>query len=178
MRKFIVAGTLVLALASTAAIARPGGGPGAGIGAGPPITPPGQMGGGMNTSNHAQDIASQRGQFGRDFADQQRLTSDQYRAQAAQHRADALALAQAARSGAPIPANAAGRIRMALQQDIQAWRDQFTVGRKDWQAMRDQWLADRGGMTAQDWAQRRADWFAARDAWVATQKTWASSRRN
>ena len=120
MRKSILTGALALAFTSAAAISHPGGGPGGGMGGGPPMSPPGQMGGGMGTSGYAHDIASQRGQFGRDFADQQHLTSDQYRAQAEQHRADALAMAQAARSGAPIPASAAGRIHKALQQDMQA----------------------------------------------------------
>lgn len=180
---------LITALATAAlAIATPGfaqgqsgghgGGPGGGAGAGPPMTPPGSYGAGAGAADYAHGIASQQGQFGRDFAAQQKLTADQYRVQAAQHRADALALAQAARSGAHIPASAAGRIRAALKADIQAWRDEFTVGRKDWQAMRDQWLVDRNSLTPQLWALQRANWFAARDAWIANQKTWARARRH
>lgn len=179
MRKSILTGAFALILA-TAATAHPGGGPGGGMGAGPPMTPPGQMGMGAGTADLARGIASQQGQFGRDFAQQQQqqhLSAQQYQQLAAQHRADALAIAKAARSGANLPANAGPRIRLALQQDIEAWRDQFQVGRKSWQSMRDQWLAQRGTMTAQDWALRRADWFAARDAWIANQKTWASARR-
>jgi len=176
MRKLILctAGAMLCAAAATA---HPGGGPGGGMGAGPPMSPPGQAGMGAGTADLAHGIGSQQGQFGRDFAAQQHLSPDQYRVMAAQHRRDALALAQAARSGANIPASAGPRIRLALQQDMEAWREQFSVGRKDWQAMRDQWLADRGNMTAAEWAQRRADWFASRDAWVATQKAWASARR-
>jgi hypothetical protein len=136
------------------------------------------MGGGSGTSDYARDIASQRGQFGRDFAQQRRLTAQQYQALAAQRRADALALAQTARSGGHVPANAGPRIREALKQDIDAWRDQFQVDRRSWQAMRDQWLASRGTMTARDWAIQRANWFAARDAWIANQKIWASARRH
>lgn len=124
-----------------------GGGPGGGMGAGPPMTPPGQMGGGIGTSDYARDIASQRGQFGRDFAAQQRATAQQrvaeYRQSAQQRRTDALKLAQMARSGARLPASASGRIRGALKDDMEAWRDAFQVGRHDWQAMRDQWLLDR-----------------------------------
>jgi hypothetical protein len=142
------------------------------------MTPPGQLGGGFGTSTYAHDIASQHGQFGRDFAAQQHLTAQQYQALAAQHRADALALAQAARSGARIPANAGPRIREALKQDIDAWRDQFQVDRRSWQATRDYWLSNRGTMTAQDWAIQRASWFAERDAWIARQRAWASARRH
>jgi hypothetical protein len=144
------------------------------------MTPPGQMGLGAGTADYAQGIASQQGQFGRDFAQQQQrhLTAEQYQLEAAQHRADALALAQAARGGAHLPANAGPRIRLALQQDIDAWRDQFRVDRASWQAMRNDWLSQRGTMTAQEWAQRRADWFAARDAWITNQKAWAMARRH
>jgi len=183
MRKSILTGALAL-IFSTAAMAHPGGapggggGPGGGMGAGPPITPPGEMGLGAGTPDLAQGIASQQGQFGRDFAQQQQLTVQQYQQLAAQHRADALALAQAARSGARLPPNVSPRIRLALQQDIDAWRDQFQVDRRSWQAMRDQWFAVRGTMTPQDWALRRADWFAARDAWIANQKNWAMARRH
>lgn len=151
------------------------------MGAGPPISPPGLAGVGSGTADLAHGIASQQGQFGRDFAQQQQerhLTAQQYQQLAAQHRADALALAQAARSGAPLPPNVGPRIRLALQQDIDAWRDQFQVDRRSWQAMRDQWLAERGTMTPQAWALRRADWFAMRDAWIANQRAWASARRH
>jgi hypothetical protein len=183
MRKSIMTAIAFFALTATPAIAQhgpppgAGGGPGGGMGAGPPMTPPGQMGGGMGTSDFAHGIASQRGQFGRDFAVQQHLTPQQYQALARQHRAEALAIAQAARNGARLPANAGPRIREALKQDIDAWRDQFQVDRRSWQAMRDQWLASRRTMTAEQWAIQRANWFAARDAWIANQKAWANARR-
>jgi len=182
MRKSLLTGACALVLASTAAIAQhgPPGGFRGGMGAGPPMTPPGQMGGiggPGGASGYAGDIASQRGQFGRDFAAQRQLTAQQYQQQAAQHRADAMVLAQAARAGR-VPANAGPRIREALKQDIDAWRDQFQVDRRSWQAMRAQWLSARGTMTAQDWAIQRANWFAARDAWIANQKSWAMARRH
>jgi hypothetical protein len=138
----------------------------------------GIIGGPGGASDYARGIASQRGQFGRDFAAQQHLTPQQYQALAAQHRADALGLAQAARSGAQIPANAGPRIRQALRQDIDAWRDEFQVDRRSWQATRDYWLSSRGTMTAQEWAIQRANWFAERDAWIANQKAWAMARRH
>lgn len=186
MRKQIITAVVCAALATSGSAftqgrsGGAGGGPGGGMGAGPPMTPPGQMGGiggPGGASDYARDIASQRGQFGRDFAAQRHLTPQQYQQQAAQRRADAMVLAQAARDGR-LPASAGPRIREALNQDIDAWRDQFQVDRRSWQAMRDQWLANRGTMTAQDWAVQRANWFAARDAWIANQKAWASARRH
>jgi len=182
MRKAIFSGAAALMLSATAAFAQhgppSGGGPGSGMGAGPPISPPGLAGMGQGTSDLARDIASQQGQFGRDFAAQQHLSSAELQTQAAQHRADAMALAQAARAGGNIPASAGPRIKTALRFDIDAWRTQFQVDRKSWQTMRDAWLAERPNMTARDWAQRRADWFTARDAWIAAQRTTAMARRN
>ncbi|HVL79875.1 MAG TPA: hypothetical protein VM346_11405 [Sphingomicrobium sp.] len=161
----------------------PGGMPG-GMGGGPPMTPPGQMGGGPGTADAARDIASQRGEFGRTFANQQRMTAaerqqlaEQYRSWADQRRANALAIAEEARKGAAFPADAGKRIRLALREDIEAWRDAFQVSRKDWQAMRDEWLAERSTLTPQEWALRRAAWFEARDNWIAQQRGWAADRR-
>lgn len=184
MRKQLLVAVGCLALATTgAALAqgRGGGAGGAGLGmgrgAGPPISPPGLAGGGMGTRDLANDIATQRGQFGRDFAAGQHMTAAERQAMAQQHRADAMAMARAVQGGADLPDSAAGRIREALRFDIDAWREQFRVGRQEWQAMRDQWLLDRSSLTAEQWAMRRADWFAARDAWIATQKTMAMARR-
>lgn len=150
-----------------------GGTMGAGHGAGP-ITPPGLSGGDVRGA--AQDIASQRGQFGRDFAEMKKRSPDELKAMAAEHRTAALALAAAARSGANIPESAKERIRAALSLDVAAWRAEFQVGRKEWQDMRSHWLSERGTMTARDWVARRADWFAARDAWIETQKAYAMAR--
>lgn len=177
---FIAIGCIAMACSAAGTAQRgggAGGGRGSGMGAGPPITPPGQMGGGMDTRDLARGIADQRGQFGRDFAQQQHLTAAQRQAMAQQHRTDAMALAQAVRGGADLPDSAAGRIRAALKEDIDAWREQFTVDRQAWQSMRDQWLLDRGSLTAEQWAMRRADWFAARDAWIAAQRARAMARR-
>lgn len=184
MRTRILAAVACAALAvSGAAFAqgRPGGA-GAGMGAGPPITPPGQMGGGMSTSDYARGtIASSQGQFGRDFAEQQRanalLMVQEYRERADERKAAALATAAAARSGAALTAEDAKRIRNALKADMQAWRDSFQISRRDWQAERDRWLVDLASLTPQQWAQHRANWFAARDAWLAQQVQWAQSRR-
>ena len=46
------------------------------MGAGPPISPPGRGGFEGNASSSARDIAAQRGQFGRDFAEQQRASRE------------------------------------------------------------------------------------------------------
>ena len=187
MRKSMLAGAMALALGSTAALAQhgpPGGFPG-GMGAGPPITPPGSYGAGAGAADYAHGIASQQGQFGRDFADQQHLTPQQrqelalqYQQAAQARRANAMQLAAMARQGAPFPANASAKIRSALSDDIDQWRDQFQVDRKAWQAMRDQWLVARNSLTPQQWALQRANWFNARDAWIANQKAWAMARRH
>ena len=135
--------------------------------------------------DRAHDIAAQRGEFGRTFAEQQRMNADQHRLQAQQYqalaqqrRADAMATAQAARRGARLTDEDGNRIRSALKQDMEAWREAFRIGRSDWQAMRDQWLVDRETLTPQQWAEQRAAWFAARDAWIANQRTMASNRRH
>ena len=197
MRKTVVitAALAVLATAPLAAQGRGGGaggggagGPGAGaaggMGGGPPMSPPGLAGGGPGTADLAHGIASQKGQFGRDFASTQKLTPEErsaraaeYQAEAQQRRADAMVWAQAARAGRPLPTNADRDIRAAMKADMEAWREAFNVGRTDWQAMRDQWLVDRDTLTPQEWAQRRVDWFAARDAWISSQKAWAMAHR-
>jgi hypothetical protein len=174
-----------------------GGPPGGGQGAGPPMTPPGQAGAGAGTADIARDLGPQRGQFGRDLADEQRLMTgerqeqrltaderreraEEFRARGESQRAEALelarALAEAERRGDRIPPNAAERLRGALDADLQEWRQAFQVERSEWQRMRDEWLADRDSLTPLEWAQRRADWFAARDAWIANQREWASAR--
>lgn len=194
MKKLVVMGMASAVLICSPALAqgRGGGGPPAGVGGGmsgnagmgssmgagngPPITPPGLST--LDPRDAARDIASQRGQFGRDFAELQKRSPDELKAMAADHRKTAEAMAAAARAGANIPANAKDRIRGALDQDIAAWRAEFRLGRKEWQDMRNQWLSERSTMSARDWAVRRADWFAARDAWIAKQKTYAMARSN
>lgn len=151
------------------------GGQGMGVGNGSPITPPGLSG--MNPRDAAAEIAAQKGQFGRDFAELQKRSPDELRAMAAGHRKTAEALAAAARAGANIPESAKERIRNALAMDVAALRAEFQIDRQEWQDMRNQWLTERGTMSARDWAMRRADWFAARDAWIAQQKTFAMTRR-
>ena len=189
MRTAFMVGTAIAVLVASPALSQgrggpPAGVPGAGRGAGPPITPPGQMGLGAATADYARDtIASQRGQFGRDLANQQRLSpeqrrqrAEQLRAMAEQHKHQALELAAAVRAGAALPPHAAERIRQAMDVDLQLWREQFQVGRQEWQRMRNDWLAERGTTSAQEWALRRAAWFAARDNWIAAQRAWAQSR--
>lgn len=155
-----------------------GGSAGVGIGGfntrgAPPINPPGLT---DNPRQAAQDIAAQQGQFGRDFAALQHLSSDELRSMAAERRAKAEALAAAVRSGVNIPEQAEARIRAALREDLEVWRAEFKAGRDEWQEMRKTWLEERGTMDARDWALRRAEWFAARDAWIANQRDWAKAR--
>lgn len=182
---------LILMVTIAAAVAAPTfsqGRSGGGVGNGPPISPPGQSGG-MGSSERAGGIASQRGGFGRDFAEQRRLSAadfaeqrrldvTNYRGQSEQRKAEALAYAQAARGNRELPGKASKEVRSALKADMESWRDTFNVDRKEWQAMRDQWLVDRETLTPRQWADQRASWFAARDSWIAAHKDWAQIYRN
>jgi hypothetical protein len=132
--------------------------------------------GDRGASSTAHDIASQRGEFGRTFAANRRMTPEQRQAFVQERRSLAMQYAQAARAGRALPRNADRDIRAALSDDIDEWRDDFRVGRSEWQAMRDRWIADRETLTPAQWAQRRADWFAARDAWIAQHRTRAQTR--
>jgi len=189
MRKLTVALMTAAAIVAGPALAQGRGGGGGnghgagpgGMGAGPPMSVPGRSADARGT---ARDIANQRGQFGRDFAEQRRMTQAEqaqlyrdrlnaYRGASDARRADALARAEAARAGRGSKADA----RAALKRDMEEWRDAFQIGRSDWQAQRDQWLLDRDTLTPEQWTQRRADWFAARDAWIARQKAFAQATR-
>lgn len=186
MRKTFITLATVLALAASPALAQGrgggggggnAGGGGGGMGAGPPISPPGRSDmGDRGASTSARDIASQRGAFGRDFAADRRVSPEQRQAMVQERRSLAMQYAQAARAGRPLPRNADRDIRTELGSDINEWRDEFKVGRAEWQAMRDQWIVDRKLLTPAQWAQRRADWFATRDAWIARNRERASIR--
>jgi hypothetical protein len=82
-------------------------------------------------------------------------------------RSQAEQYAAAARNGVPLPANAAETLRRELAADIEQWRAEFHVGRKDAQAMRDRWLVETDSLSAVQWAERRVEWWDARDAWAA-----------
>ena len=199
MNKTLLTIGSVVALAAAPAFADPGGGGGGGsmgggggmgaggmggmgaMGNGPPMTPPGQT---SDPRGAAADIAGQRGAYGRTLASTRQPTqAEQARAlrdqlthyqSSSNARRDA-ALAQAAALKAGRGTAKADDVRDDLKQDMEAWRDQFRIGRADWQKQRDQGLTERDGMTAADWAARRADWFAARDAWIAKQTAWAQA---
>ena len=201
MKKILLTMGSIVALAAAPALADPGGGGHGGngggngggmgnaggmdhsMGNGPPMTPPGQTG---DARGAAADIASQRGEYGRALAADRQATQAQqarafrdqlnhYRSSSNERRDAALAQAAALKAGRGVNAKP-DDIRDDLKEDMEAWRDQFRIGRADWQKQRDQWLAERDGMTAADWAARRADWFAARDAWIAKQVDWAQAR--
>jgi hypothetical protein len=163
-----------LALVATATALAQGRG---GVRGGPPSLSP--RGDGLGTENIERLIESQRNRFDRDLGDQRAAREElpELRTLVRERRASAFALAQAARSGAHIPASAAARIREALSQDIDAWRAEFDVSRREWQAMRERWLVDRRSMTAAVWAEHRAAWFLARDAWIARPRELASAER-
>jgi hypothetical protein len=90
-----------------------------------------------------------------------------YRENLRVRREQAEQYAVAVRNGALLPADAAEALRAELAADIEQWRAEFGVGRKEWQAMRDEWLVARDRLTAAQRAQRRVDWWTARDSWVA-----------
>lgn len=184
MRKTLVTILTLTALAATPALAQGrgggpgGGGMGGGMGAGPPMSPPGRTDmGDRGASSAARDIAAERGAFGRNFAAERRMTTEQRQAMVQERRSLAMQYAQAARLGRPLPRNADRDFRAALRDDIAEWRDEFRIGRAEWQAMRDQWIVDRKALSPAQWAQRRADWFATRDAWIARNKAYAATRR-
>ena len=189
MRKTLITVATVIALAASPALAQgrgggggggPGGagggmgggagGPGGAMGAGPPIAPPGQTRDGASARDAAHAIADQRGEFGRTFAEQQRMNAADRQALAQERRATAMRFAEAAHAGRRLPPHADRDIRNALKDDIDSFRDEFRLGRSEWQALRDQWIADRASLTPEQWAQRRADWFTARDNWIATHR--------
>jgi len=198
MRKIITIAAFAAAIIATPALAQGqsgehgpppgvGGGPpdgaggGMGNGGGPPIDPPGLS---SDPLEAARAIAEDRGQFGLDFAQDQRdahqpeLTGPEQaalqRERAAQYydnaqirRAQAQQYSQAMRNGAELPPDAAKTLRDELKADMEVWRETFRVGREEWQDLRDQWIADRDSLTPEQWAQRRLDWFVFRDAWAA-----------
>jgi hypothetical protein len=140
----------------------------------------------------ARDIAESRGQFGQDFAAQQREQrqpelngperEEVQRERAAQYfdnaqirRDQAQQYSTAMHNGAQLPADAARTLRDELRADMEAWRATFGVGRQEWQSLRDQWILERDALTAEQWAQRRLDWFVFRDAWIARQRQWAQA---
>jgi hypothetical protein len=175
MRKMMTAAMGCIAfLASGSALAQ----------SGRPQVPPERFGGRSGHSDLSTIAAGDSGYLNRMVAAQRQLTAEErrreaeaYRVSAQQRRADALALAENARRGAPLSDTDARRIRAALKDDMEAWRDAFRVGRSDWQAMRDQWLVDRSALSPAQWAAQRAAWFAARDRWIAAQRSWAGTGR-
>jgi Na+-translocating ferredoxin:NAD+ oxidoreductase RnfC subunit len=89
------------------------------------------------------------------------------RQQAAARREEARAQAAAVASATSPGSLTAADIRDALEQDLKAWRSEFDVGRREWQAMRGKWLVAEASLSASGWAAHRLDWFAAREAWIA-----------
>ena len=101
-------------------------------------------------------------------AQQRRLAEMQaYRENLRVRREQAEQYAAAVRNGAQLPADASEILRAELAADIEQWRAEFKVSRKEWQAMRARWLVERDSLTAGQWAQRRIDWWTARDLWAA-----------
>jgi hypothetical protein len=100
----------------------------------------------------------------------QRRASAAYQENLRIRREQARQYAAAALSGLPLPVDAAATLRGELQADIEQWRTEFAVGRKDAQAMRERWLVPLDSLTAVEWAQQRVAWWSARDGWVAARR--------
>jgi len=96
MRKTLITAAALAALLAGPALAQGrggghGGGFGGGMGAGPPMSPPGQSTfGERGASSSARDIAAQRGEFGRNFAADRRMTTAERQAFVQERRATAL----------------------------------------------------------------------------------------
>jgi hypothetical protein len=129
---------------------------------------------GRSAADHARDrAAATRDQFARDVSEFRRMSAKERAAHAAAyrqatepHRLNALQIAERAKTG-PLPPDAGARIRQAFEADLNAWRDAFHIGGREWKAMREQWLVDANALTGEQWALQRANWFTARDAWIA-----------
>jgi hypothetical protein len=164
--------TAIAALATAPALAQGGPG-GGGVGASPPIMPPDHISMDPGPADAARDTApGQRDQFGRAIVDERGDPTmervGRYRERSAARRTQTDAMAEAARAGRPVPADAA-QIRQAFHEDMETWRDAFRIGSQDWQQQRQQWIDSQGQLSASEWAIRRADWFAALDTWIDQQ---------
>ena len=130
----------------------------------------------MVSADPAKNMLNEKAEFDRVFLTLQKKSPVELRAMDSDHRKVAEALAGAARAGAVIPLAAKDRIRIALTEDIAAWRAEFSPPRKEWEDMRNKWLSATDATTARDWVLRRADWFVARDVWVAKQNNSANAQ--
>jgi hypothetical protein len=177
MKKLILLGSAVLALAAGPALAQAGGTP----------TPPG--GGGSATGGgaadrlampdrdagvNAQQMMDRQGQLGHDFTPTGKEAQAYYRKlqgfanQSAGRRAEALAMRDTAMAGGMVLMSAA-QIREQLAQDMEDWRKTFKINKSEYEGLRDQILVEENALTARQWADRRAQWFELRDEWIAQQ---------
>jgi hypothetical protein len=87
--------------------------------------------------------------------------SDGRRSQALSLRADAIA-------GKPMPYSSQ-QIRAELLQDMEDWREEFRIAKRDFESLRDEIIVAEDALTPAEWAGRRAQWFELRDQWIAEQ---------
>ena len=139
----------------------------------PGVIPPG----GPLTADDPYDttnlIANGHGTHGRIDSDARearrfRDRMEAYLEETAARREEAVGLRDRMMSGEEVVVSRS-RIRSALQEDMELWRDTFDISRDGWRAMRDQWLVDLGAANSVEWVLRRANWFEARDAWMSQQ---------
>lgn len=177
MKKLALLGAGLLALAAGPALAQAGG-------ASP--APGGSVGGGgaadrleMPTREgaNAQQAMDQQGELGTGFVQGGRASkrAEAYRNklqafadQSANRRYHAMSTREDALAGKPIPYSSR-QIRDELLQDMEDWRKEFRIPRREFEGLRDEIVVAEGSLTPAQWADRRAQWFELRDQWIAEQ---------
>jgi hypothetical protein len=176
MKKFALLGAAVLALGAGPALAQAGGatppsngGSAAGGGAADRLAMPNR-----DEGVNAQQMMDRQGQLNHEFTPRGKKAQAYYSKlqefsnQSAGRRAEALAMREAAVSGAPVLMSA-GQIREQLAQDMESWRAAFRINEAEYAPLRDQILVEESALNARQWADRRAQWFELRDEWIAQQ---------
>ena len=176
MKKIVMFGAAMLALAAGSAQAQvggvtppPGGGSATGGGATDRLAIPDR-----DAGANAQQMMDRQGQLNHEFTPRGRKAQayhtklQEFANQSAGRRAEALAMRDAALAGGPIILSAA-QIREQLAQDMEDWRKAFKIDKVEYEGLRDQILVAENALNARQWADRRAQWFELRDEWIAQQ---------
>jgi hypothetical protein len=176
MKKFALLGAAALMLTAGPALAQAGGG------ATPAPPNAGSAGGGgaadrlgipdRDQGANAQQMMDRQGELNHGFvkggkkAEAYRARLQEFSAQSAGRRSQAMSLRQDALAGNPIPVSST-EIRAQLQQDMEDWRKAFKIDKAQFEGLRDQIVVEADALTPAQWADRRAQWFELRDEWIA-----------
>jgi len=128
------------------------------------LTVPGPNG--MPMPNPGQDFENALRNVGRQISPSGQSTA-RYEQHVAERREEARQQALVLIRGAPGKAETSESIRRQMEVDIRDWRDEFGIGRSEWEEMRETWLPSADWYAPSEWAMRRLYWFAARDKWIA-----------